>query len=118
MSTLIACLSTGKGTWGYVSQVIRNEKWDKIILVSNDFGKENYKPEKNVEYLILNPMQEMKGMRDMIYDNLKEKINDVEVALNIASGSGNEHMALISAILKMGLGIRFITATSSSIEEI
>lgn len=118
MSTLIACLSTGKGTWGYVSQIIRNEKWDKIILVSNDFGKENYKPEKNVEYLILNPMQDMKGMKDMIYDNLKEKINDVEVALNIASGNGNEHMALISAILKMGIGIRFIIATNNSIEEL
>jgi|SRR3989338_3199601 len=118
MSTLIACLSTGKGTWSYVTQSIRNEKWDKVILVSTQFGKENYKPDKIVEYLLIDPMQDTKEIRDVIYNNLKEKIKDVEVALNLISGSGKEHMAIISAVLKLGLGIRFITPTKEGIEEL
>ena len=118
MSTLIACLSSGKGTWGYVSGVIKNENWDKIFLVSNDFGKENYKPEKNVEYIIVNPLQDMKEMRDLIHEKLNGKVNDVEVALNIVSGSGKEHMAMIAAVLKLGLGIRFVTLGKAGIEEL
>ena len=37
MTELIACLSTGKGTWAHVSKLIENE-WDKVFLVTNDFG--------------------------------------------------------------------------------
>jgi len=118
MSTLIACLSSGKGTWGYVSGIINNENWDKIFLVTNDFGKENYKPEKSVEYIIVNPLQETKEMRDLIHEKLNGKINDVEVALNIISGSGREHMAMIAAVLKLGLGIRLVTSGKVGIEEL
>jgi len=28
MTTLIACLSTGKGTWGHVSKLIEDEKFE------------------------------------------------------------------------------------------
>ncbi len=118
MSTLIACLSSGKGTWGHVSGVIKSENWDKIFLVTNDFGKENYRPEKNVEYIIVNPLQDVKEMRDIIYSSLNGKISDVEVALNFISGSGKEHMAMIAAILKLGLGIRFVAASGTGMEEL
>ena len=42
MPTLIACLSTGKGTWGHVNHLIDNNNYDKVILITNDFGKENF----------------------------------------------------------------------------
>ncbi len=118
MSTLIACLSNGKGTWGYVSQIIKNEKWDNIFLVSNDFGRQNYKPERDVEYVIIDQMQDSKTIRDIVYGSLNGKINDMEVAVNFISGSGNEHMAIIAAILKMGIGMKLIMPTKDSIEEI
>ena len=38
MKTLIALISTGKGTWGHVGRLI-SEDWDKIIIVTNDFGR-------------------------------------------------------------------------------
>jgi len=43
MTELVACLSTGKGTWGHVSRLIADGTWEKIILITNDFGKENFK---------------------------------------------------------------------------
>lgn len=118
MSILVACLSSGKGTWGHVTQVIKGQDWDKIILVTNDFGKENYKPEKEVDFILIDPMKGIKELRDNLTEALKEKINDVEVGLNLVSGSGKEHMALISAILKLGYGIRLIALTSEGVEEI
>ena len=46
---------------------------------------------------------------------LKGKINGTEVALSIASGSGKEHMAIISALLGMPVGVRFVALTQEGI---
>ena len=39
---------------------------------------------------------------------LNGKIKDLEVAVNIVSGTGKEHMALLAAILKLGVGVRLV----------
>jgi len=36
------------------------------------------------------------------------KTDDTEVAVNFISGSGNEHMSILSTLLKLGLGIRLV----------
>ncbi len=43
------------------------------------------------------------------------KIEGVEVALSIASGEGREHMALISALLSIPVGVRFTALTKEGI---
>ena len=48
MSILVASLSTGKGTWLQVSKLIDTEKWDKVYLITNEFGKQNYNKKDNV----------------------------------------------------------------------
>ena len=42
MTTLISCLSTGKGTWGHVNRLIEDGKYDHIFLITNDYVKENF----------------------------------------------------------------------------
>ena len=42
MTDFVACLSTGKGTWGNVKRIIEEGEWDNILLITNDFGKENF----------------------------------------------------------------------------
>lgn len=39
----------------------------------------------------------------------------MEVALSIASGTGKEHMALISALIDMPVGIKFTALTKDGI---
>ena len=46
---------------------------------------------------------------------LKGKINGTEVALSIASGDGKEHMALISALINLPVGIRFAALTAEGV---
>ncbi|QQG39043.1 MAG: hypothetical protein HYS32_01115 [Candidatus Woesearchaeota archaeon] len=118
MTTLIACLSTGKGTWGHVGRLITDGKWDKIFLITNDFGKENFTPEKPSEFIIADAHGSLKDMRDLITKELKGKIKDTEVGVNLVSGTGKEHMAIISALLKLGLGIRLMALTKDGIEEV
>jgi len=118
MTELIACLSTGKGTWGHVSRLIQDGEWDKIFLVTNAFGKENFTPEKESEFLVVDPNKGLVELRDDIYNQLKEKVKGTEVGLNIVSGTGKEHMALVSAVLKLGVGIRLTALTKEGVQEI
>jgi len=53
-----------------------------------------------------------------IKKQLKDKISGTEVALNLVSGTGKEHMAILSAILKLGLGLRFIALTKDGVKEV
>lgn len=118
MPELIACLSTGKGTWGHVNRLIQEDKWDKVILVTNEYGKENFSKSEKTEFIVINPNLGIKELREDIFSKLKEKVKDAEVGVNFISGSGKEHMALMSALLKLGIGIRLVALTKDGIEEI
>ena len=118
MNILLACLSTGKGTWGHVNRLINEGDFDKVILITNEQGKENFRKNDKNELISLNLSQGIRELRDEIIKILKEKIKEPEVAVNIISGTGKEHTALISALLKSGIGMRFLALTKDGIEEI
>ena len=55
MPTLIACLTTGKGTWNEVFQVIKSQSWKKVFLITNEFGMNNLTEKKdNIELIHIN----------------------------------------------------------------
>lgn len=118
MTELIAFLTTGKGTWGHVARLL-NEPWDSIVLLTNDYGKDNFKFEqKKIDLVVVNENVGIKDLRDDIKQKLQQRIKSAEVAVNFVSGSGKEHMALISALLQLGVGIRFVALTKDGMEEI
>jgi len=117
MADLIACLSTGKGTWGHVSRLIQDNEWGKIYLITNDFGKENFTAEKGAEFIVIDSVKPIKDLVDELKTTLKDKVNG-EIALNLISGTGKEHMAILSALLKLGVGIRLMGLTKDGVEEI
>ena len=118
MTDLIACLSIGKGTWAHVSKLIEEQEWDNIFLITNEFGKENFQPKKQVEYILINSNRFLPDLIEDIKAQLKEKVNPTDVAVNLISGSGKEHMAIISALLQLGLGIRLTALTTKGIKEV
>lgn len=114
MPTLIACLSTGKGTWAEVSKIIASQKWASVHLITNQFGKEHFTGAVN--FVVINPEEETSSLVASIKQQLQGKISDFEVALNFASGNGKEHMALLEAVLELGLNFRIITLTKNQVE--
>lgn len=118
MAVLIACLSTGKGSWGHVSRLIEGYEWDKIILLTNQFGKENFSNLKNAELEVFDFKKGLEELRDEIYEKLKGKNLEGDVAINFISGEGKEHMALMAALLKLGIGLRFFALTKEGVKEI
>lgn len=111
---LIALLSSGEGTWAQVSGLIKFGQWDKIILIGNDFASK-FTCEKPFEFIKVNTNQRIKELRDEIAEKIKGKISGMEVALSIASGDGKEHMALISALINVPVGIRFAALTKEGV---
>src|SRR3989338_4773770 len=99
MTDLVACLSTGKGSWIEVAKLINNYDWRNIFLITNDVNKGT------------------ESIKKIIQEALKEKISG-DVAINMTSGSGVEHMAMLSALMNIGVGIRFVMAADSEIKEV
>ena len=119
MTDLVACLSTGKGTWINVLKLVNKEEFENIFLIVNNWAKENLKLErKNLYLIVVNANDNVSVIRDKIINELNGKIKDFEVAVNIDSGSGKEHTAIISALIKLGLALRFVVVEDEEISEI
>jgi hypothetical protein len=119
MTDLVACLGAGKGTWSYMKNLIQSESWGAVFLVTNEFGKDNFSsPKKETRFIIINETLPLPETIKLIKSQLEKNISGTEVALNIVSGSGAVHMAMISALLKLGLGIRLVALTNEGVREV
>ena len=109
---LISILGIGKGTWGHVARLIQEEEWGTVFLVANEWGQENFKPGKEVEWIIANNRAGFEIFKDAI----KEKLVEGEICVNIASGSGKEHMALLAALREKGMDYKIVTLTGDGVK--
>jgi hypothetical protein len=110
---LIALLGSGQGTWGQVAGVVNHGDWENITLLGDDFAKQ-FTLKKDFEFIEIKSSAIME-LKDEIMKKLKGKIKGTEVALSIASGDGKQHMALISALLSLPVGIRFTVLTKDGL---
>ena len=92
--TLLAVLGVGKGTWGHVARLISEESWDKILLVSNEWGKENFSPAKECDWIMVNN----RAGFDIIKGEIKNRLPEKDIVVSLISGSGKEHMAVLAAL--------------------
>lgn len=111
---LIALLSSGKGTWGQVAGLMTHGEWDKIIVLGDEFAK-SFTHNKEFEFIQIDLSKKLKDLKDEFQKSLKGKTKGTEVALSIASGDGKEHMALISALINLPVGIRFAALTKDGV---
>ena len=118
MTELIACLSSDKGTSKYVAKLINDYDWNNIIVITNELGGKSFKSNKPLDFVIIDSNNPLVFLAKDIKEKLSGKIKGIEVAVNFVSGDGKEHMALMSALLKLGIGVRFIALKPEGIEEI
>jgi len=111
---LVALLSSGKGTWAQISGLMSHGEWDKVILIGDEFAS-SFTHQKNFEFVKVNLNGKLKELKDELSVKLKNKFDGMEVALSIASGDGKEHMALVSALINLPVGVRFAALTKDGI---
>jgi hypothetical protein len=112
---LIALLSTGKGTWGQVSGLCKKGEWEKIIILGPNYAKDFKLEDIPFDFIEFDSNKTLLQLKKEFISKLKEKIDGVEVAISIASGSGKEHMALLSALLSIPVGVRFAALTKEGV---
>tara|TARA_Y100000310_G_C20191080_1_gene582515 strand:- start:68 stop:424 length:357 start_codon:yes stop_codon:yes gene_type:complete len=118
MTDLVVCLSDVKVTWNYVAKLINEHSWDNIIVITDLVSGTSFKSNKKIDFVTIDSKQPLVFLAKDIKEKLTGKIKGIEVAVNFVSGEGKEHMALMSALLKLGIGVRFVALKPEGIEEI
>lgn len=118
MTSFIACLTSDSGTWEHVKRVIDNGDWDNVFLIANEDAANDFKCSKEIELITIDSKKLLPELSRDIKQSLDGKIKDFEVAVNFISGSGKEHMAMMSAVLKLGFGIRLVALTKEGVKEL
>jgi hypothetical protein len=114
---LVAFLGSDKENWGQVSALVnRLDECEQFILVkqkSSPSFPTNHKC-KTIEIDSSIPLTKLK---ENLVTELKQHLSkDFEVALSLASGNGKEHMALISSLLNIPVGIKLVVYTKEGIQ--
>jgi hypothetical protein len=118
MTDLVACISSGKGTIAHVEKVIEGEEWERVYLITSDEFKDSAPKGDNIEVIVIDKSKMLPEMIKGIKGALKDKIRIMETAVNIISGEGKEHMALLSALLQLGAGIRMVAFTKEGVKTV
>ena len=112
---LVAFLGDDKENWGQITGLINHGDWDKIIIVKNKNSK-SFSTNKKSESIIIDSSQSLIELKKELMQKLNGKFSGLDANLSIASGNGKEHMALISALLSLPVGIRLVVFTKKGIE--
>ena len=118
MVDLVISLSKRDGTWNYVAKLINEYSWDNIIILTDKFSGSEFKLDKKADFVIIDTTLSLVSLAKEIKEKLTGKIKGIEVAVNFVSGEGKEHMALMSALLRLGLGVRFFALKPEGLEEL
>jgi len=113
---LVAFLGNDRETWGQVTGLINHGQWEKIILVKSKDA--DYAAPKEAEEIIIDSSKSLIELKEELIKRLRPKFSGFEANLSIASGTGKEHMALISALLSIPVGIRLVVFTKNGVEVI
>lgn len=113
MKTFIGILSTGKGTWGQVAHIIDNKDYEKVYLISNEWAQDKFNCTKPINWIIIDPR---KGLSEIMDDLEKQMpVTETEIDLNIHSGSGKEHSAILAILLQKKIKFNIITINAQGI---
>ncbi len=117
MTDLVVCLGEEKGGRAYVSKLIESEGWEKIFIVSTVAAKGGFAAKKPAEFFLVDESKTIPEMASELFGKMHGKFG-LDVALNMASGTGKQHMAVVAALVKSGVGIRLAALTSEGVKEI
>jgi len=110
---LLAVLGVGKGSWGHIARLIAEEEWDAILMIGNDWGKENFSPGKEVDWVIVNNRSGFNILKDAIKEKLPK---EDEICVTLISGSGKEHTALLAALREAKKPFKLVILTGEGVQ--
>lgn len=112
----VAFVGEDKETWGQISALLNRLEYESAVLIMNSRAEGFPVPEK-AKVVEIDGSMPLIEMKDRLIQKLKPILKgDFEVSLSIASGSGKEHMAVVSALLNIPVGIKLVVYTKEGIQ--
>lgn len=111
---LICLLGKDIPSWAQVSGLMKYGAWEKIVVVGGEDAKA-FNHEKKFDFVKVDLDKKLVELKEEFSKKLKGKFEGMEVACSIASGNGKEHMALVSGLLGLPVGIRFVALTKEGV---
>ena len=119
MTDLVACIGAGKGTWTGVFRLAAMPEFENVFLIANEWTKNTLKTESpKIKIITINDAQTTAQIRDSIAAQMKGMVKGLEAAINMDSGTGKEHTAMITALMRLGLSFRFVSFENGKMEEV
>ncbi len=113
---LVVLIGEDKESYGQVTALLNRTDAEKIVLLKNKKA-DSFPQNEKCKIIEIDSSKDLLSLKDDMKEKLKEEISkEFEVSLSIASGTGKEHMALISALLSIPVGVRFVVFTKNGIE--
>lgn len=112
---LVAFVGSDKESWGQITGLINHGVWDKVLLIKNKDAV-GFPHDDKIETISIDSSKPLLELKTSLTEKLKSKFSEFEACLSIASGNGKEHMALISSLLSIPVGIRLVAFTKNGIE--
>jgi len=113
---LVAFLGNDKENWGQITALINRGDFEKVVLVKSK-GAAGFPLMTDTSVIEVDSGLPLLDLKKDLMEKLKAEIGkEFEVSISIASGNGKEHMALISALLSLPVGIRIVVYTKEGVE--
>lgn len=112
----VAYVGNDKENWGQITALVNRLEADRNIIVISK-GVEGFPNSERCEFIHIDSSKPMVQMKEELMKKLKEKIGgDFEVCLSLASGNGKEHMAMLSSLLSIPVGVKLVVYTKEGIQ--
>jgi len=113
---LVCFQGTDKESWAQINALLKRGEWEKVSIVKNK-AAEHFPMPESCAILEVDSSIPLLELKEDIIKKLRPTIGkEFEIALSLASGTGKEHMALISALLNIPVGVRLVAFTKKGIE--
>ncbi len=118
MTVLIATLGDDGGTWAHLREVIAGDTWEHVYLLSSADQRDALPHIPGpITRLGLDIKQPLPILTETICMALDGKVFG-DAAVNLISGSGKLHMAVLAALLRIGAGVRLVALTADGVRQI
>ncbi len=117
---LVCFQGQDKENLGQINALVKKGEWEKVFIVrdkNTEKSESDFELGEKCEVVSVDSSKTLIELKKEITEKLKSRLHgEFEVGLSIASGNGKEHMALLSALLNVPVGIKLTAFTKNGVE--
>lgn len=115
---LICLVFEPEDTWSHIRKLIERGEWKGIVIVTDRTCAKRFSAQKGFQTVVIDPEIAAVDIIKHLTPALRPYLTDFEAGLNMVSGTGKEHMCVLAALLKLGVGVRLVALTKEGVQQL